>query len=326
MSDDTMGAAGRGDLLDDIQAQGLLSQMRPVLILFSGGRDSTCLLDLAARISGPEAVRALHVNYGLRQTARDDEEHCAGVCRRLGVDLDVRRPRRPETGNLQAWAREERYRAAEELAEPREADVAAGHTATDQVETILYRLASSPSRRALLGMRAKEGRLVRPLLGVTREQTAAYCRGRGLAWREDETNESDAYARVRVRQSLVPALRGIHPAAEENVLALAEILRGEAEVLDALVDQVLDGRPSIELAQLRALPAALARLVVQRLADGAAGRPAPGTARRVQEVMAMGANAALDLPHGVRAVTECGVLRFVRRAPMMARRATGTPS
>ena len=74
------------------------------------------------------------------------------------------------------------------------ADVAAGHTATDQVETILYRLASSPSRRALLGMRPREGRLVRPLLGVTRAQTAGHCRDRGLRWREDDSNAS---ARVR---------------------------------------------------------------------------------------------------------------------------------
>jgi tRNA(Ile)-lysidine synthase len=125
---------------------------------------------------------------------------------------------------------------------------------------------------------------------------------------------------------LVPALRKIHPAAEENVLALAEILRGEGEVLDALVDQVLEGRPEVELARLRALPSALGRLVVQRLADGAAGRPAPGTARRIDEVAAMGDNAALDLPHGVRAVSEGGVLRFIRRTGPVGRRATGTAS
>jgi tRNA(Ile)-lysidine synthase len=278
------------------------------------------------RIGGPEAVQALHVNYGLRDAADADEAHCAELCAGLAVPLEVRRPSRPETGNLQAWAREERYAAAAELAAPREADVAAGHTATDQVETILYRLASSPSRRALLGMRPREGRLIRPLLGVTREQTAAYCRWRGLEWREDESNKSDAYARVRVRESLVPALRAIHPAAEQNVLALAGILRDEADVLDALVDQVLEGREQIELTQLRALPEALQRLIVQRLADAAAGRPAPGTARRVGEVAAMGDRAMLDLPNGVRAVSEGGVVRFVRRSGAVPRRAAAAPS
>src|SRR5579864_7159497 len=190
------------DLLQTIESGGLLAAGRPVVVLFSGGRDSTCLLDLAVRIAGPGATSALHVNYGLREEATADEAHCARLCRQLEVPLEIRRPRRPETGNLQAWARHERYRAANELADRSGADIAAGHTATDQVETILYRLASSPSRRALLGMAPRDGRLVRPLLGVTREETAAYCRERGLGWREDPSNEAEGFARARVRRRL----------------------------------------------------------------------------------------------------------------------------
>jgi tRNA(Ile)-lysidine synthase len=294
-------------MIEAVRAAGLLSPGRRIVVMLSGGRDSTCLLDLAARIAGPANVQALHVNYGLRDDAGADEEHCVALCEALGVALEVRRPPRPERGNVQAWARDVRYDAAASLASG--ADIAAGHTATDQVETILYRLASSPSRRALLGMRPREGQLVRPLLQFTRAQTAAYCVERGLAWREDETNELDAYARNRVRGELVPALSRIHPAAEQNVLALAELLRQEAEVLDELVEGVLADRTEIELARLRELPVALGRLVVQRLADAAVGNPAPGAARRVDEIMAL-THGALDLPHGVRAVVERGVLRF----------------
>ncbi len=196
-------------MLARVRAQGLLASGRDVVVLVSGGRDSTCLLDLAVRIAGASAVRALHVNYALRGSASDeDERHCAQLCRRLGVAIEVRRGGRDfhsrARGNLQQWAREVRYREARALAGS--ADLAAGHTATDQVETILYRLASSPSRRALLGMRPREGALVRPLLGFTREDTAAYCRARGLAWREDESNASGAYARNRIRSGLLPAL------------------------------------------------------------------------------------------------------------------------
>jgi tRNA(Ile)-lysidine synthase len=307
-------------ILQRVTEDGLLSSGRAVVVLLSGGRDSTCLLDLAARIAGSSAVTALHLNYGLREGADQDERHCAALCERLGIALQVRRPRPPESGNLQAWARDERYGAAAEVALRRRADVAAGHTATDQVETILYRLASSPSRRALLGMRARDGLLVRPLLPFTREQTAAYCLEQGLAWREDASNETDLFARNRVRAMLVPALRSIHPAAEKNVLALAEILRDEAAVLEELVDQALDGRREISLARLRELPLALQRLVVQRLADAAAGRPAPGTARRADEIAALPAQGvgALDLPHGIRAVSDRGILRFVRTPPLAA--------
>lgn len=299
-------------MIDEVRAEGLLVPGRRVVALISGGRDSTCLLDLAVRIAGPDSVTALHVNYGLRDAAAIDERHCAELCERLGVALEVRRPQAPAHGNLQAWAREIRYVAATEIAGG--SDIAAGHTASDQVETILYRLASSPSRRALLGMRPREGQLVRPLLTYTREQTAAYCTEHGLRWREDESNKDQAFARNRVRAELVPALRQIHPAAEQNVLALSRLLREEAEVLDVLVDAALRGGSQISLASLREQPPALRRLIVQRLADEAVGGPAPGIARRAEEIAAMGPTAMLDLPR-VRARTERGMLRFERLAP-----------
>jgi tRNA(Ile)-lysidine synthase len=298
-------------MIETVSADRLLAAGRPVVVLFSGGRDSTCLLDLAAEISGAGSVTALHVNYGLREGAAVDERHCEQVCERLGVPLEVRHPPSSAHGNLQAWAREIRYDAAVEIAGGD--DIAAGHTASDQVETILYRLASSPSRRALLGMRPREGQLVRPLLTYTREQTAAYCTERGLEWREDESNEDPAFARNRVRAELVPALRRIHPAAERNVLALSKLLRDEAEVLDLLVDEALGGGSQISLAALRDQPAAVRRLIVQRLADEAVGAPAPGIARRAEEIVAMGPTAMLDLPR-VRARTERGMLRFERLA------------
>ncbi len=308
------------DMAARVCAEGLLAPGRPAVVLLSGGRDSTCLLDLAVRVAGADAVRALHVNYGLRAPASDeDERHCAEQCARLGVGLEVRRPAPRARGNLQGWAREVRYREADALAGELRADVAAGHTASDQVETILYRLASSPSRRALLGMRAREalpggGSLVRPLLGFTREDTAAYCQSRGLAWREDESNASDAYARNRVRSGLLAALSEVHPGALGNVLAVAGILRDEAEVLDALLDGVLAGRGSVALQTLRGLPAALRRLVVQRLADEAAGGSAPGAARRADEVAALAdrGTAMLDIGSGLRAVAEYGALRIER--------------
>jgi tRNA(Ile)-lysidine synthase len=303
-----------------VRADGLLAEGRHVVVLYSGGRDSTCLLDLAVAIAGRDAVTALHVNYGLRTAADQDEHHCRLTAGELGIKLAVHSPAAPapQTGNVQAWARAERYAAADRMACARNGDVAAGHTATDQVETILYRLASSPSRRALLGMRSREGRLVRPLLAFTRAQTAEYCRARGLAWREDETNATGAYARNRIRHALVPALEQAHPAAQANVLALAEILAGEAEVLDTLVESVLDGRDEVALSVLRAQPEPLQRLIVQRLADTAAGEPAAGVARRAADVAALPDTGigSVDLPHRVRATANRGIVRLTRTPPL----------
>jgi tRNA(Ile)-lysidine synthase len=291
------------DLLERVRAGGLLEPRRPVLVLLSGGRDSVCLLDIAVRIAGAPQVAALHCNYGLRPEADGDEAHCAALCERLGVPLNVERPRGP-TGNVQAWARERRYGAARRLAPDR--DVAAGHTASDQVETVLYRLAASPGRRALLGMAPRDGRLIRPLLGVSRDETAAHCEARGLAWREDASNAE--YARGHVRHELLPALRAIHPAAEANVLRTLELLRDEAAVLDAAVDGVLAAAgdpPALET--LRALPPALRRLAVQRLADRADG---PAIGHRADEVLALHEGGALDVGGGLRAEIRGGALRF----------------
>jgi tRNA(Ile)-lysidine synthase len=308
---------GAAEMLVQVRQAGLLAHGRPVVALLSGGRDSTCLVDLAVRVAGPDAVSALHVNYGLRASADEDEHHCAELCRRLGVALEVWRPAPRARGNIQAWAREQRYRAARELARARSADVASGHTATDQVETILYRLASSPSRRALLGMRPRDGWLVRPLLTFTRGDTAAYCQTRGLAWREDESNASGTYARNRIRSGLLAALLEVHPAALSNVLAVSEILRDEAEVLDRLVEEALEGHRRVSLQRLRGLPRALRRLVVQRLADEAAGAFAPGAARRADEVAALGdrGTAMLDIGCGLRAIVEYGELRVEQAGP-----------
>lgn len=331
---------------------GLLRPGDPVVVLLSGGVDSVCLLDLAVTIAGASAVSALHVDYGLRAGSAADAEHCRGLCERLGVALEVdRAPVPPASGNLQAWARERRYALAARAAERRDADVAAGHTATDQVETVLYRLAASPGRRALLGMPARDGRLVRPLLGVGRADVVVHCEARGLRWREDPSNGSDVFARNRARARLVPALRALHPAAEANVVRTVGLLRDEAVVLDAAVDVALRDAgwrgpgSGVAATALAELEPALRRLAFQRLADAAvappaahptsdlkalrcrssdtpapldAGGAAAAVGERVDEALALatrGGTRALDLPGGLRAVATYGGLRVVCGPP-----------
>jgi tRNA(Ile)-lysidine synthase len=316
-----MAGAVAEEIRQAVRAGGLLDDGALVAML-SGGRDSVCLIDVAVALRGARALGALHVNYGLRVDADADEQSCVELCERLGVELSVvRADADAATGNVQAWAREVRYAAARELAArigaPRAVRIATGHTASDQVETIVYRLACSPGRRALLGMAPVEGDVVRPLLGFTREQTAAYCRERGLPWREDTSNEDERFARTRVRAKLVPALRSLHPTAEANVLRTASLLREETELLDALVDAELAGGTSIALARLQALAPALARLLVVRLAEDAAGEHVPQAGERVQELMALGrrgGRAELHVGGRAGAVIADGKLSFRRLA------------
>jgi tRNA(Ile)-lysidine synthase len=254
------------------------------------------------------------VNYGLRDEADDDENHCRALCESLGVELRVElAPAAPETGNLQAWARELRYAHAERLAE---GDYAAAHTASDQAETVLYRLTVSPGRRALLGMEPRRGRLVRPLLRATREDTREHCREHGLAWREDPTNEDPRFARSRVRGELLPALRSISPSAELTIAETAQLLRDETEVLERAVDDAqarLVAVAALPLAELRGEPAAVRRLLLRRMAESAAGRERALSREDCDRILGLGdagGTRELDLGDGLRAVVEYGTLRF----------------
>ena len=307
---------------------GLVRKDGQLLVLLSGGADSVCLLDVALRLGA--SVSALHVNYGLRAAAEHDEAHCRALCSSLEVPLTVDRAWLPSSGNLQAHARDARYRLAERHAS---GDYAAAHTATDQAETVLYRLAVSPGRRALLGMEARRGRLVRPLLGATREETRAYCRSRGLTWREDASNEDPKFARARVRGEVLPVLRTLSPAAERTVGETARLLRDEAEVLDGVVADAiagLGGGPAVEVPALSALPVAVARLVLRSLAEEAFGGDYSLSRAQVDAVLGLGergGSSSLDLGDGLRAVVEYGTLRFRRggEAPAPAPIELGVP-
>ena len=321
-----MSAAPRPEerVLEVARDSGLIVAREPLLVMISGGADSVCLLDVAVRLEA--SVTALHVNYGLRPGADGDAEHCRSLCERLGVPLIAERaelggekspPAAPEpSGNLQSRAREVRYALAERHAV---GDYATAHTRSDQAETVLYRLAVSPGRRALLGIAPRRGRLVRPLLGAGREETRAYCEARGLAWREDPSNRDPDFARARIRHEVLPVLSELNPEVEQAIAETSALLRDEADVIDARVDEVLGeigAAGVLSLAELRALPAGLARLVLRRAAEAAHGGPFSLSRRAADAVLELGrrgGTATLDLGSGLRAVAEYGTLRFARR-------------
>ena len=239
-----------------------------------------------------------------------DEALVRELCDQLGVPLAVERVQLGTEGNLQERARDARYVLAEGLAA---GDYAAAHTASDQAETVLYRLAVSPGSRALHGMSPRRGRLVRPLLAVTREEVREYLRARGLEWREDPSNADRRFARARVRHDVIDALRELSPAAERTIAETARQLRDEAEVLDAVVTEAvkeLGGGPAVLLAALREHPPAVRRLVLRKLAGQALSQ------RELDEILALGerGSKSLDLGGGLRAVSEYGTLRFTRVA------------
>jgi tRNA(Ile)-lysidine synthase len=194
-------AALRARIEDHVRRQDLIRASGEVVCLVSGGPDSTCLWH-ALGVLGYR-VSALHVNHKLRGAESDED---ARFCReRFGAQV-VEAP--PIGAGSEAELRDLRYSYAPGRLR------ATGHTASDQVETILYRLATSGTAT---GIRAhREDGVVRPLLTVWRAETEDYCETEGLPFRVDSSN--DQTVRGLIRREIVPALRQIHPAAEENVL------------------------------------------------------------------------------------------------------------
>ena len=306
--------------LEAARDSGLVGAGRPLLVLLSGGGDSVCLLDVALRLGA--RASALHVNYGLRAGADEDEQFVRDLCARLGVPLAVERVALSEGGgNVQERARDARYALAERHAED---DYAAAHTASDQAETVLYRLAVSPGSRALHGMAPRRGRLVRPLLGATRAEVRVYLRARALEWREDPSNADRRFARARVRHDVLDALRDLSPAVDRTIAETARQLREEAEVLDGTADEVMEalgGGPAISLDELARQPPAVRRLVLRRLAERATGDEVrPLSRREAEQILALGRHGtkSLDLGDGLRAVAEYGTVRFSRAPETIA--------
>ena len=186
-----------------VRERDLIARGGAVTCLVSGGADSTCLWHALRELG--YRVSALHVDHGLRGAESDED---ARFCReRLGADVVDGRG-----GSTEDELRRIRYSVASDRLR------ATGHTASDQVETILFRLVT---RGAPSGIEAKrDDGVVRPLLTLWREETEAYCRAEGLAFRVDASNADTK--RGLIRDEILPRLRELHPAAERNLLDLLE--------------------------------------------------------------------------------------------------------
>lgn len=295
----------------------LLPAGRPVLAQVSGGADSTCLMHLLVALhDGPVGV--VTFDHGLRPESAGEARQVADAAAALGLVARVERLRVEPGPGVQERARHARLAAAERIMVERGFAVAAtGHTASDQAETVLFRLARGSGRRGALGMAPRAGRLVRPLLCATASETRAWCDARGLAVASDPSNRDPAYARSRVRHGLVPALEAVHPGAELAVARFADQLRDESELLEPLVEAAwaraaVAGGLRVDV--LLAEPPALARLLVRRMLDEAAVSSDSAWVSRALRLCTEGGR-PIQVPGGLVAA-ERGVLAAEPVAPV----------
>ena len=316
----------------------------PVILMVSGGADSTALLILAATSTldiddgrgvariARERLHVLHVNHGLRGLdAEEDEEFVRDLAARHGIPCTIRRADvaalAASTGdNVENAGRELRYaeaaRLANELSDqlgtPRSAArILTAHTADDRAETFFMNAIRGAGAAGLSSIPRRRNRIVRPLLDRTHDELCDLLRMRGIVWREDATNADTRYLRAYVRHEVMPVVRARNPRVSESLAATCDILSDEDAYLTAVAGRALrdltrregDGLLVLDAARLAALEVAIARRVV-RTALLAVCPGARLEARHIVGVLRAVAtgSGSLTIPMGVGVRVEHGLL------------------
>ncbi|MBL7076592.1 MAG: tRNA lysidine(34) synthetase TilS [Kiritimatiellae bacterium] len=332
-----------------LKQNGLLSEHKHLLLAVSGGADSVALLLAmhALKRSFGFRITVAHLDHQLRGSeGRADAAFVASLAKRLRVACvtgrsDVRGVARRKHISLEMAAREVRYRFLARTARAKGTTaIVTAHTADDQAETVLLRLARGSGATGLGGIRP-EGRvselglgippsdivLLRPLLDVSRADIEAFLNRADQPWREDVSNASTAFLRNRVRHELLPLLEArLNPSVRQTLCRTAEILAEEEEWLNDMaaraLDDCLDDGDRLERKALGLLPPALARRVVRRWLMTAGVPPDAvdfGAVERVRALAAQDAGSrevALQGPQCV--VRRYGQLSVETAAPMHA--------
>ncbi|HXC93899.1 MAG TPA: tRNA lysidine(34) synthetase TilS, partial [Geobacteraceae bacterium] len=232
----------RKKVLQFIRELNLLTPGETVVVAFSGGADSTALLDILANLPGfPLNLVAAHLNHMLRGEESDgDERFVRAAADRYGVQVEISRVDvaalvQERRLSLEEAGREARYGFFRQIAIKHSASaIVLGHHRDDQAETVLMRLVRGAGGSGLSGMRPRSGNIVRPLLQLSREDIEAYLRKAGVIWREDGSNSDTRFIRNRIRHELLPLLETFNPGIVQTLSQSAEALAADEEILEGL--------------------------------------------------------------------------------------------
>ncbi|MDR0324533.1 MAG: tRNA lysidine(34) synthetase TilS [Oscillospiraceae bacterium] len=236
------------------------------LAAVSGGADSVAMLRMM--VEAEREVTAAHYNHGLRDSADGDEAFVKSLCEKWGVPFVSERGAVPKGAGLENAAREMRYGFLERARAERGLDwIATAHTADDNAETVLLNLTRGSGLHGLCGIPPQRGRIVRPLLRLSREEVIRYLTERDISWREDESNADTVYRRNYIRHTVVPALKGVNPSLTDAVARLTASLTEDEEYLQSMaleeVRQVDGGFPAKRLVSLpKPIASRVCRLLV----------------------------------------------------------------
>ena len=292
-----------------------------ILAAVSGGADSVCLLWVLHDLAEEMGIRlaAFHLNHGLRGAEADrDEQYVRKLCEEMGIPChvvreDVRTFARTNSMTEEEAGRVLRYRYLEEAAETFGCNkIATAHHKDDDAETVLMNLFRGTGFQGLGGIRplrqTNTGRtVIRPLLGLSREEIEAYLEQKGCSWCEDSTNSELQYARNKVRNVLLPWIKEeVNDRAAEHVLRMASLASQADVYFKAEAAKILgEDRTRVSNGVFDAQPELIKGYLVREMIAEAAGQEKDITARHVEAVCSLtgpGGGTHVDLPYGLQAV------------------------
>ncbi len=226
-----------------IKENNLIQNGDHIIIGVSGGADSVYLLLVLneLRESMKLTITAVHINHMIRTEAVDDQRFVEQLCGQLQIpckvfEIDVTQIAKREKMSLEEAGRKARYDAFFKTMKKCDADkIAIAHHQNDQAETFLYRVARGTGIYGAAAMREKDGKLIRPLLCIKKEEIVKYLRQIGQDWVEDASNQEDAFARNQIRNQIIPRLETINDQTVEHIGQLCEDIK---EVTEYLTKQV----------------------------------------------------------------------------------------
>ena len=314
-----------------LQEHRINASRKPLLVAVSGGPDSVCLLHILNQLKSEFGLRlhVVHLDHKLRgKSSTADAQYVLDLCHELGIPItveqrDVRSYQKEHKISLEEAARDVRYSFFAEVAESLGAKwIAVGHTRDDHIETILLNLLRGTGTRGLRGLqpvrkwRSANNQLtiIRPLLNMSREETADYCFRHQLQPRIDTTNNSLKLTRNRVRLKLLPLLKTYNPDVIEALLRTARIAGDDIAFLEntarRYTQKLADKHEHtvyVEKRQLLKLPVSLQRLVLRQLIEDMIGTLKDIESRHIEEMIEFlnkPAGKKICLPYGLYFASE----------------------
>ena len=254
------------------QSFGLFSKGDTVTVALSGGADSVALLHSLISLQDELGivVNAAHLNHSIRgQEADRDENFVKAFCKEHGVDLFCEKLDVPKYAvenhlSLELAARELRYDFLNRVAKDK---IATAHTASDNLETLIFNLTRGTALKGLCGIPPKRGNIIRPIILCTREDIENYCNDNGLNYVTDSTNLSDDYSRNKIRHNVIPVLKQLNQNVEYAAARTSASLNEDNSFLDEYAQNVmfsLDNEGSLEVVSLELYSPSVAKRVIKQ--------------------------------------------------------------